>query len=101
MKASKNQDGTVVTTHEGHGSGRVKIKDRFLNYSSVNDSINQAVRRLNDKFNAFSVPTNQFVMNLYQNRYYTNSPANYEDVVSGIVNGKLIKKVLKETTLPK
>ena len=101
MKASKNQDGTVVTTHEGHGSGRVKIQDRFLNYSSVNDSINQAVRRLNDKFNAFSVPTNQFVMNLYQNRYYTNSPANYEDVVSGIVNGKLIKKILKETTLPK
>ena len=100
MKAGKNQKGTVVTTHEGYGNNRVKIKDKFLDYSSLSDSINQAVRRLNDKFHAFSVPVEQFAMNLYQNRYYTNSPANYHDAVNGVVNGKLIKKVLNETKLP-
>ena len=100
MKAGKNQKGTVVTTHEGYGNNRIKIKDKFLDYSSLSDSINQAVRRLNDKFNAFSVPVQQFAMNLYQNRYYTNSPANYHDAVNGVVNGKLIKKVLNETKLP-
>ena len=94
MKANKSQNGTIKTTHEGYGNNRTRIDDKFLDFESLNDGIKKGIQRLHNKFNAFNVPVNQFVWNLYQNGYYTNSPANYEDVTNGIINGKSFKNVL-------
>ena len=86
MKATKNQDGTIRTTHEGYDNGRVKIQDKFINFPSMKDGIRQGIERLHKKFNAFNVPTNQYTFNLYRNGYYTDSPAHYDDVIRGIIN---------------
>lgn len=100
MKATKNQKGTVRTTHEGFGSNRVKINDKFLDFESLQDGIKRGIERLNNRFGAFNVPVKQFTWNLHQNGYYTDTPAHYEDTINGIINGRSFKNVLNGLSIP-
>lgn len=73
IKARKNEDGTMVNTREQTSTGKeYKIKDRFKNYNSIEEAIE-------DRYNRFSkiysdAPTlNDAVQQLHDSSYATDT----------------------------
>lgn len=111
MKATKDQKGTIVTTKEKVNGKYTTIKDKFLDFDSLEDGIKSGIIRLRDKFNAFDVDPKYYSKNLKNKGYYTEDYDQYNKTINGIINGRTFKGALdgleiqekqnKQTIFPK
>ncbi len=52
VKARKDEQGTLVTTHEDSGSGsKYKIKDKFKDYESIEEAVKDRINRFSKIYN--------------------------------------------------
>lgn len=96
LKASPEQNGTLVSTHEFSGQERIQIKDRFLNFSSAEDGIRSAVDRLATKFHAFNgkLTPESYVDTIHKYNYFTDDKNSYLNKIKGVLNGSVVPRAL-------
>lgn len=96
IKATGNQRGTTVTTHEGYGTSRKLIKDKFVDYNSIDDGVRAAIDMLNTKFHVFDgeATPESYVDSLHKYNYFTDSRDNYLRSLKGILDGPTMKRAL-------
>lgn len=103
LKATAQQAGSFVKTTEKVNGVPVKITDRFLDFNTFEEGVEQGADRIRDKFHALegNVTVQSYLDSLSKNHYYTEDNQKYREMFLGILNGKLFNMALDGYVVPK
>lgn len=98
MKATQNQPGTYVTTHEGAGAKRTKIVDKFIDYETPEIGVRAAVDRLSTKFHAFdgAASPEGYVDSIKKYGYFTDTRDNYLKSMKSTLEGPTMQRAFAD-----
>lgn len=88
----KGRGSGLVSTQEYDPSiGYYSTKDSFKSFDSVEDFADFFVKRLRDKFEAFSTTPEEYLKNIRKNGYFTAPLSDYSKTFNSILNSISIK----------
>jgi hypothetical protein len=89
LKATGGEPSAALTTHEGHGAARRRIRDSFRTYASPVDGATDYVRTLSQRYPeatraAAAGDAAGFVRGLETRRYFTGAAEDYQRAVGSL-----------------